>query len=85
MCVFKTAIGKMEIGVKMANSIKTRENCGPVIACGAASVSFDHKPGEPTSIDNFAAAVKRLFKGERRVASTSSRKDGVGTPHKAAV
>ena len=69
----------------MSNSSKTGNACGPVIACGAACVSFDHEPGEPTSIDLFADAVKRFFKGERRASRTATRNDGVGKPRKAAV
>ena len=49
----------------MTNSQKHSNECGPFIACGAASVSFDHQPGEPTSVENFVAAIKRLFSGKQ--------------------
>ena len=50
----------------MANNIKGSNNYGPVLVCGAASVSFSHEKGMPTSYDRFFAAVRNLFSGERR-------------------
>lgn len=49
----------------MATSKVHKSECGPVICCGAAAVTLDHKAGEPTSIDNFFAAIKGFLKGER--------------------
>lgn len=48
----------------MKNS-QNKVQCGPFIACGAAAVSLDHEPGEPTSIDRFVAAIKNFGKSER--------------------
>ncbi len=44
----------------MASSHNNKSECGAFIACGAACVSFDHEPGEPTSIDKLFAALKRF-------------------------
>jgi len=52
---------------------KNETPCGPAIACGAACVTLDHKPGEPTSIDLVAAAIKRLF--TRKPAATETTVD----------
>ena len=44
----------------MANSTNSKSECGPFICCGAAGASFSHQAGEPTCIDNFFTAVKRI-------------------------
>lgn len=56
----------------MTNSKKRNNECGPVIACGAATVSFSHEPGDPTSIDNLIAAIKRFVKEDRSVTTERS-------------
>ena len=54
------------------NVIRKNETpCGPAIACGAACVTLDHKPGEPTSIDIAAAAIKRFFTRKRTAADST--------------
>ena len=35
---------------------------GPVMTCGAAAISFNHEPGEPTDIDLLFNAIKRFAK-----------------------
>ena len=62
----------------MTNKIKGSNNNGPVLVCGAASVSFSHENGAPTSYDRFFAAVKNLFSGERR--RTEAANDAVAGP-----
>ena len=47
----------------MVESKKHKEECGPFIACGAACISFDHEPGQPTSYDRVADTIKRFFNG----------------------
>ena len=58
---------------------KNETPCGPAIACGAACITLDHKPGDPTSVDIVAAAIKRLFTRKPAdadsVTSTSSTTD----------
>ena len=56
----------------MATSKNHKSECAPFICCGAVGVSFDHEPGEPTSIDKFFDAVKHLFSGEHRPAKTAA-------------
>jgi len=56
----------------MTSTNNRNNGCGPFITCGAAAVSFDHKPGEPTSIDKALAAIKRFMKHETRNASVQS-------------
>ena len=56
----------------MANNIKGSNNYGPVLVCGAASVSFSHEKGMPTSYDRFFAAVRNLFSGERHRTETAN-------------
>ena len=61
----------------MSKNRKNHSECGPVIACGAAAVSLNHEPGEPTSIDMLVNALKNFARNEhpekrkttRRVAS----------------
>jgi len=70
----------------MTNNMKGTKEYGPVFSCGAASVSFSHKDGEPTAFDRFFAAVKKLFNGGNRQenAVTGSADRGVAASYGAA-
>lgn len=59
---------------------KNETPCGPAIACGAAYVTLDHKPGEPTSIDHAVAAIKRFFTHKRTTDSTATQGVTVDRP-----
>ena len=48
----------------MTHKSNRTTECGPFIACGAAAVSFDHKPGDPTSVDRAFSAIKHFLKHE---------------------
>lgn len=64
----------------MTNSLKGANAYGPVLACGAASVSFSHKDGEPTVFDKFFSAVKNRLNGENQHTSKVE-KAGVATSY----
>ena len=51
---------------------KNETPCGPAIACGAACVTLDHKPGEPTSIDLAVTAIKKFFTHKRTTTESAA-------------
>lgn len=54
----------------MTTSRNHTNECGAFIACGAAGITINHDPDEPTSIDRIVAAIKSLARRDARDASS---------------